>query len=981
MLKKLSLFIIALHTLMSMQAQITLSDGNQSNDFKLVGGEKPKIYIDDKDFAVVKNAANLFSEDIQRVTDTKLDVKPISTSLSGYSIVAGTLGHNKLIDQWIAEKKINTEQLNGKWESYLIQVIDNPAKGVKKALVIIGSDRRGTAYGIFKISETIGVSPWYWFADAPVTKHKTLSINVEPTLSREPSVKYRGIFLNDEDWGLLRWSKKNYEKELGNIGPKTYARICELLLRLKGNYLCPAMHEASTAFNQIPENKLVADSYAIVMGSTHPEPLLFNNASEWDTKTMGEWNYDTNKDGINKQLRKRVEENSPYENVYTLALRGLHDRAMAGSNDMNERVKNLELALKDQQQILLDVIKKPSAEIPQIFVPYKEVLDVYSNGLEVPDDVTIVWADDNYGYLKRLSGPKEQKRAGRSGVYYHVSYLGKPHDYLWLGSTSPSLMYEELRKAYDTTADRVWLLNCGDLKPNEFLVSLFIDMAYDINSFSYDNIHTYQAKWLSNIFGQKYYNKFLDVTNSYYNLAFARKPELMGWGYQWTTQKRGRERNTDTDFSFSNYKEADNRIAEYDRIGKITSEIMDEMSSTQKPSLYQLLYYPVRASELLNKMVLNGQKNRLYALQGRSTANSLKDVVKTNYDSLQIITDGYNNLLNGKWNHMMTTKQGFAAAYFEMPKLDSVALANTAKLGVMPEGRDVFKSGESFYSLPSFNTYTRQSYYFDIYNKGVQNLDWKITTSNDWIKVNKTQGKSETEDRIWVSIDWNKAPKGDRVSGNIEITAGNEKENVLVSVFNPTSPSLSEVKGIYMEDNGYISINAAGYHRKNENEDIKMRHIHNLGYENESVQLGDPTAPMQKTSVSTVPCLEYDFYAFQHGSVDVYTYTLPTFPITPDSGYSGHEATNVETKYGVCLDDGPVMNPTTSAFEYTQAWYENVLKNCSVKKTTLHLNAPGKHTVKILCGNPGTVLQKIVLDFGGMKRSYMGPRPTLVSGN
>lgn len=980
MIKKVSVLIIVLQALIGLQAQVTLSDGSRTNDFSLVGGEKPKIYIDDNDFEVVKNAANLFSEDIRRVTDTKIEVKSVNSSLSGYSIVAGTLGHNKLIDQWVSENKINTSKLTGKWESYLIQVIDNPAKGVKKALVIMGSDRRGTAYGVFKISETIGVSPWYWFADAPVTKHKKLAINVERIQSHEPSVKYRGVFLNDEDWGLLRWAKKTYEPDRGNIGPKTYARICELLLRLKANYLCPAMHEASTAFNQIPENKLVAESYAIAMGSTHPEPLLFNNASEWDTKTMGEWNYETNKAGINKQLRKRVEENSPYENVYTLALRGLHDRAMAGSNDMSERVKNLAAALKDQQQILLDVIKKPSSDIPQIFVPYKEVLDVYSHGLEVPDDVTIIWADDNYGYMKRLSGPREQKRAGRSGVYYHVSYLGKPHDYLWLGSTPPALMYEELRKAYDTTADRVWLLNCGDLKPNEFLVDLFINMAYDINSFSYDNIHTYQAKWLSNLFGQKYYDKFLDVTNSYYNLAFARKPELMGWGYQWSTQKHGKERNTDTDFSFSNYKEADSRISEYDRIGKIVSGIMAEMNTNQKPSLYQLLYYPVKGSELLNKMILNGQKNRLYALQGRASANTLKTEVKADYDSLQAITDGYNSLLNGKWNQMMTTKQGFAAAYFEMPKLDSVELANTARLGIMPEGRDVFKSSESFYSLPSFNTYTKQSYYFDIFNSGSQKLNWKVSPSNDWIKVNQTSGNTDLEDRIWVSIDWSKAPKGDRVTGNIEVTAGNEKENILISVFNPVSPSLAEVKGIYMEDNGYISIDAAGYHRKIENDDIKIRHIHNLGFEHESVQLGDPVAPMQKTSGNNVPSLEYDFYTFQHGSVDVYTYTLPTFPLTPESGYAGHESTNIETKYGVCIDDGPVMTPTTSSFEYAQAWYENVLRNCSIKKTTLHLNKPGTHTVKILCGDAGVVVQKIVLDFGGMKRSYMGPRPTLVSG-
>lgn len=959
--------------------QVLLSKSNsKANEFGMINRKgNARLYFDAQDFEVVKKAADLFSNDVRLVTGQAIQVGAIENKLASNSIIVGTLGHNELIDKLVAKHKLDVKSLENRWESYLIEVVRNPLPGVGKALVVVGSDRRGTAYGLFTISEAIGVSPWYWWADAPVAKRQELNLKVDKVVSKEPTVKYRGIFINDEDWGLLRWAKRTFEKERGNIGPKTYAKVCELLLRLKANYLCPAMHEASTAFNKIPENKLVADSFAIVMGSVHCEPLLFNNASEWDKKTMGEWDYVNNKETLNKVLKQRVTENSPYENVYTLALRGLHDKAMGGSNDMKERVKMLGKALMDQRQLLVDVIRKPANEIPQAFTPYKEVLDVYSAGLDLPEDVTIIWPDDNYGYMKRLSSPREQKRSGRAGVYYHVSYLGKPHDYLWMGTTPPALMYEELRKAYDTTADRIWLLNVGDIKSCEFSMDLFLAMAYDIDSFNYDNISLYQARWLSDMFGKEYYEDFVDITNTFYHQSFSRKPEFMGWGYQWTTNRHGKERNTDTDFSFTNYREAELRLAAYDRIGTKVEHILKELPEEQKAGFYQLLYYPVKGCELLNKMVLNGQKNRWYALQQRAAANVLKDRVKVYSDSLQTITEGYNSLLGGKWNHIMTTRQGFAASYFELPKMETVVLSDVSSLGIWAEGEDVLKGMSSFHMLPMYNTYFRQSHFFDIFNKGTNSIKWNIKVSEDWIQINQKKGNTATEDRIWVSVDWTKVPVGDRISGIIEVTAdGVQKENVYVSVFNPSSPSLAEMDTLFVEHNGCVSINAVDYHRKVENDDIKIITIPNLGFENASVQLGNPIAPMQRTGSSIVPRVEYDFYTFEQGSVDVYTYVLPTFTLSADKDYAGHEATNIETRYGVCIDDGPVMNPSTSSFEYAQIWYESALKNCRINKTTLHINKPGKHTVKVLCGDAGTVLQKVVLDFGGMKRSYLGPKPT-----
>lgn len=961
-------------------AQVSLSQNSSgSNVFSLVGKkDKACVYYDAQDFEVVKTTAGLFANDVKEVSGQILGVATTKETPQKNCIIVGTLGHNEWIDQMIAKKKLDVEPLKNRWESYLVQLVRNPLPGVDKALVIVGSDRRGAAYGLLSVSRTIGVSPWYWWADAPIVKKEQLHLKVDKYISKEPTVKYRGIFINDEDWGLYRWSKRNFEKEVGNFGPRTYAKVCELLLRLQANYLCPAMHDASMAFHRIPENRVVADRFAIIMGSSHCEPLLFNTASEWKRDKMGEWDYINNKKGVDSVLNARVKECAPFENVYTLALRGLHDRAMNASNDMGDRKDMLQEALMAQRQMLIDAIGKPGEEIPQAFTPYKEVLDVYDEGLELPDDVTIIWPDDNYGYMKRLSSPKEQKRSGRSGVYYHSSYLGKPHDHLWMNTVSPTLMYEELRKAYDATADRIWLLNAGDIKSCEFAVDYFLTMAFDIDAFNFERAANYRTEWLCGMLGDQYRNEYQDVVNSFYKLAFARKPEFMGWGYQWTTDKHGRERNTDTDFSLTNYREVDNRLNEYRRIGSIVEKILNNMSDEkQKACFYQSLYYPVKGCELLNRMILDGQRNRWYSIQQRALTKELEKSAKACYDSLEIITNGYNSLLGGKWNHVMTMKQGFAAAYFELPKLRDVELAPTASLGVMAEGEAVLKGLQSFHSLPCFNTYLRQSYYVDVFNKGATPLKWKAAVTNDWILVSKKSGETATEDRIEVSIDWAKVPAGERILGTLDITSDRgEKESVYISVFNPTSPSLAEMDTLFVENNGYVSIDAASFHRKVENDAIKMIIIPNLGCENTAVQLGNPIAPAQRTAGRNTPRLEYDFYTFEQGSVDVYTYVLPTFPISKDRGYAGHEATNVETKYGVCIDEGPVMTPSTSSFEYAQIWYESVLKNCRINKTTLHIDKPGKHTVKIICGDAGTVLQKVVLDFGGMKRSYMGPQPT-----
>lgn len=980
-MKHLILMLSALVAVSAGHAQVAVHEKSPETKYAFTLAsprQTAAILYDASDAAVVKRAAELFAADVEAVTGRRPQVTS-ATGETGPAVIVGTVGGSALIRRLSEAGKIDTAPLEGAWERYLIQTVANPLPGIRKALVIAGSDRRGAAYGLFTLSELIGVSPWYWWADVPVKKHAALHVDAPPTYSQTPSVRYRGIFLNDEDWGLTPWASQTFEPERGNIGPRTYAKVCELLLRLKANYLAPAMHPVSTSFNQIPENKLVADTFAIVMGSTHCEPLLLNTASEWDTQTMGPWNYDKNKEGINRVLTQRVRENSPYENVYTLALRGLHDGAMSTTLPMHEKVRMLQQALLDQRRILAENIDRPVETVPQAFTPYKEVLEIYSNGLELPDDITIVWPDDNYGYMKRLSGVREQRRTGRSGVYYHVSYLGVPHSYLWFSTTPPSLMYEELRKAYDTTADRLWLVNCGDLKGSEMQVSLFLDMAWDIGRFTADNVVSYPARWLAGIFGEAYYDRLEAMTREHLRLAFPRKPEYMGWGYHWNRFDHNCEQLTDTDFSFTNYDEAQRRLEAYRQLGARAEALLHEIGDEARPAFYQLVYYPLRGAELMNRMTLGGQRNRWYARQGRAATNAVRDEVQRCYDSLQVITRGYNSLLGGKWNHMMSMRQNYdgVSAYFNLPHLATHDAAGAPRLALQVAGEDV-TGARAFHALPAFDNYLRRTYPVEIYNRGGGTLAWTAHASEPWVVLSKSAGKTAAEERITVGIDWEKAPSGNAVPAQIVFRAGEQSEKVLVSLFNPTAPSRAELRGIYVENNGCVSIPAAGCHRVRENDRIKITAVEDLGIEGPALQLGDPTAPLQIFRSRDVPCAEYDFYAFDAGSVDVYTYVLPTFPLHADRDFRIGENTNTDTKYSVQIDDGALATPSSSHVEYSQVWFESVLRNCAVNKSTLHIDKPGRHTLRIRVGDPGIVLQKIVLDFGGMKRSYLGPQSTLI---
>ena len=605
---------------------------------------KTTIVYHQGDAPLVKQMAQVLADDIERVSGLRPEIA--TSRVSGPTISIGTAKQTGL-----------HRELRGTWERYAIDTKEDN-------ICITGSDARGLAYGVLHVSEAIGVNPWYWFADVPVDKaNKRVFDYIENYVSQSPSIKYRGIFINDEDWGLKTWAARTFEKELGDIGPKTYDRVCELILRLKGNMLAPAMHSCTGAFYSHPESQQMADKWGIMITTSHCEPLLFNNAalSEWDKARDGEWNYETNSETILKKLDDRIRETAQYDNIYTMGMRGLHDEAMKGSTDPTDRARTLEKVFDKQRAILGKYKHKKVNKLPQIFVPYKETLDIYDAGLCVPDDITLVWPDDNYGYMKRVSNAAEQQRSGHSGVYYHISYLGTPHDNLWIATTAPMLMYEELKKAFDAGADRYWLLNVGDIKPMEIEMQQFFDMAYDFQSFSYDNVNNYQAEWLAKVFSLNSKLSTLNfILDNYYRLAWDRKPEFMGYEMEWDSNENNRLH--DTDFSFQTGT-AQKRLTDYQDICFAYDAIERELTTEQRPALFQMLGYAVHSAYQINRKFLYAQAN--HETGNTSYAEQSKDACR----EIERLLERYNTQLGGKWNHMISqVPPGYTAKYHLMPE-------------------------------------------------------------------------------------------------------------------------------------------------------------------------------------------------------------------------------------------------------------------------------------------------------------------------
>jgi len=538
------------------------------------------ILMDKQDHQVVHIAGRMLADDLQRVTDHRPEVLTRANRLET-AIIIGTLGQNSWVDQLAAAGKIDVAAIKGKWEASLWQTVEHPVPGIARALVIAGSDRRGTAYGVMDLCELAGVSPWFWWADVPVKKAASVAVTAGVRHGGEPGVKYRGIFINDEDWGFEPWAAKTFDPQLGNVGPKTYQKVFDLMLRLKLNYLWPAMHNCSTAFAAISENSALANDYAIVVGSSHVEPMLANPVSFLNGKNArknGPWNFVTNSKNILKFWTHSVETRGKYEAIWTIGMRGPYDSPLEGVHTLAQERSLVQKIFGIQRALLKRYVTRRWGPVGQCYVPYKEALLVYNSGLNVPADVTIVWPDNNFGYIRQFSNPEQRQRPGGAGVYYHIEYLGGPHSYCWLNTTPPALMWEELKKAWDNDSKTTWVINIGGIKPREIGVDFAARLAWNPKAFGPDAQPRFLREFAAKVCGADHADAIAAMLQEFYRLGQIRKPESMDrfWAAKLPLV------------------EVDKLLADYHRLLLTQDRLYQSVPEESRDAFFELFGYPAQ---------------------------------------------------------------------------------------------------------------------------------------------------------------------------------------------------------------------------------------------------------------------------------------------------------------------------------------------------------------------------------------------------
>lgn len=916
-------------------------------------GRSAPLYASSQDYPGVIRVLKHLQQDIASVTNAQPDIILDDIPETKNLVLVGTLGKSPSLEKLVQEKKLDVNDIQGKWETFLIQVIEEPFPNVDRALVIAGSDKRGTIFGMFDLSERIGVSPWYWWADVPIKKKTNIFVKPGRYTLGEPSVKYRGIFINDEAPALSGWAREKFGTDMFNH--HLYQHVFELILRLKGNFLWPAMW-GRAFYDDDPENPKLADEYGVVIGTSHHEPMMRAH-DEWRRYGSGPWNYEKNERALRDFWSAGIKRMGAYESIVTLAMRGDGDEAMSPTAN----VALLQKIVKDQRDILTEVTGKEVTAIPQVWALYKEVQEYYDKGMRVPDNVTLLLCDDNWGNIRKLPNLSDKPRKGGYGIYYHYDYVGGPRNYKWLNTNQIERVWEQMHLAYEYGARQLWIVNVGDVKPMEFPIDFFLDYAWNPGNISARQLPDYYVNWAESQFGSEHAYGISEILMKYTKYNSRRKPELL----------------SPEIYSLTHYREAETVVNDYNALLEKAKSIYDSLPFEYKDAYYQLVLHPVEACANLNELYYTVAKNRLYAIQKRNLTNTLAERAKELYDRDAEITKYYNEVLaGGKWTHMMDqTHIGYT--YWQqpdhntMPEVKKIKIPEKADMGIAVEGSpESWTNSEDEAQLPGFDPHNKQTVYVDIFNRGNSPFDFSVQTGESWIKVTPRSGKIETEKRIWISVDWEKTPIGShRVS--LTITGPHDqKVGIQIPVKN-LPMSEKETNGCFIENNGYVSMEAVHYSRAVESSLVSWSKIPNLG------RTGSAMTTMPVTAESLQPeekgpKLEYDFYLFNKGEVTVQVYLSPTL----NYGYTQG------LRFAVSIDD---ENPEiinmhqgdTPDWKYPHYWNQAVSNNIRIYPSKHSIQKPGRHVLKYWAVDPGIVLQKIVIDAGGVKPSYLGPPESL----
>jgi hypothetical protein len=920
-----------------------------ATDFPLVAAkQQADIYIDAADYPGLQRAVKSLQQDIQNVSGRKLQSgsKSNTTNL----VIIGSLGKSALLDQLISQGKLDVSAIAGRWEAYQIQLLQNPLPGVEQALVIAGSDKRGAIFGVYDLAETIGVSPWHWWADVPVAKSTRLHIKAGTFITDAPKVKYRGIFLNDEHPALSNWVAEKF----GNYNHQFYQHVFELLLRLKANFLWPAMWNNAFADDD-PQNMLLADEMGIVMSNSHHEPMLRAD-KEWNRYGKGPWEYSSNRDNIYKFWQDGAKRHQHLESIFTLGMRGQEDEPMGEG----ENIGLLEQIVADQRQILKDTFKdRPVSEVPQVWALYKEVQGFYERGMRVPDDVTLLWADDNFGNLRRLPTKEERGRKGGAGVYYHFDYVGNPREYRWINTVPLAKIWEQMNLAWQFQADRIWIVNVGDLKPMEFPTDFFLRMAWDPTDFNADNLQQFASNWAAQQFGTPLKPEHADT--------IARLLQ----GYTYHNGRRKPEAVEPDTYSIFHYGEAQRVSAELAELVAASDALEPLLADRQRDAYVQLVSHPLKASRAMFEHHRALAMNRLHGEQGRASTNYWAAQVKFWFDEDARLTALYHGLGSGRWNHMMSQPH-LGYTYWRNPDanlMPVVAIATpqpVADMGVMAEGSSLSwpiseYQGKNLRLLP-FYPQGQRARQLEIFNKGTTPFEFKATASKPWITLSQQSGSVSEQQNIAVSIDWDKAEDGENV-GEVHVQ-GTGWGGAKIKVTAHKTAALTDSG--FVEADGYIALDAVSGKVQANNAkrwwqkipghgrgDASMAAMTELDY-----QVGSTPTAIQQSAA-----LEYPLLLNQAGTFPLHVIIAPTLDVVPGRGL----------RFAVSLNDEPPVLVDTLKGHDNHIWQQGVLDGVRTVQISLQFKRPGPHQLRIYLVDPALVLQKLILDTGGLQPSYLGP--------
>jgi len=947
-----------------------ISTTGGKNEFVLsASGKSTPLFISSTDFPGVIRALNDLKTDIGKVTNHEPAVAFDKLPTQKQLVIVGTLGKSPVLDQLVKNNKLDVKEMEGKWETFLIQVIEKPFPGIDKALVIAGSDKRGTIYGIYEVSEQIGVSPWYYWADVPVEHKDALFVNNGKYI-QSPSVKYRGIFINDEAPALTNWiiGKYGYVKlsqnppiheGIGNYGREFYTSVFELLLRMKANYLWPAMW--NNAFNEDdPENPRLADEYGIVMGTSHQEPMI-RAQKEWDRRyfeTLGHWNYYAHPDTLENFWREGIRRNKNYESIITMGLRGANDTEIEGG--MKANITMVENIVNKQQNILVEEMNTDLTRIPQSWCLYKEIMEYYNEGMRVPDHITLLWSDDNWGNIRRLPNPEELNRSGGAGVYYHFDYHGDPRSYEWINTNPIAKIWDQMSLAKQYGADRIWIVNVGHFKGYELPMEYFMSLAWNTDKWTNSNINEFTLLWVTRQFGSTYAAEIADIISKYTKYNGRRKPESL---------------STQT-YSLVNYNEAETVVAEYNKIAAQAQSIYEKLSPEKRDAFYQIVLFPVKACALVNELYVTVAKNNLYASQKRASTNDMAAQTRALFRTDTALMTYYNEIFaDGRWKGFMDqTHLGYtswnppAVNSLDAIKLTEIEVPNAAILGVAIEGAELSWPDTTVEAvLPEFDIFNGQQHYIDIFNRGKISFEFTITSNVPWLTFSETKGTIHNKDlRVFINLNKTQLPEG-KTSGFIKISGAGKDVIIGVSAFNPSEDKKESLKG-FVESGGLISIEAEHFSKNMDQVNRKWLKVDDYGLTLSGMRATAPANALAATIGIDAPCLEYPLYLFSKDSAQITLVTSPILNFMP----------NRDIKVAISFDDESPTFITVVPDKYkvhwsNPDWMETVVNQARRCVTTLKIPGSGNHILKVWMIDPGVVVQKILVNTGGLKPSYLGP--------